>query len=422
MYIARFDTGAETFAAAALGWSPRGPDRMPCAWNRFLIASDAPCSALRVAPSEPHLSSNVLILTSPTKTEKDLHLFVDRLLAADVPHGLVTCVNAADFDRLTAFPHTIQLRTGFDGYQAGAEGLDCKIRLCAVAAPFIQAGDAIYQVHWRPYPCTTENLRAGRKYLARLAAFNPFSDPVREVQRLLAERTLQRGMMTSEFMGFRTQDALRRCTSLLTEHFQDTFGRIGFPDPPLLVGDFSDTLTTGRHPTLDLPRPASVPAVGASLMSFDEVSMLIATLTAERDAEPLRPDVFISYSFDDVTHASAACARLEAAGTPCWIAPRNVTFTATPYPEAILKGLQEARALIVFVSPAVDQSIHVPREVHVALTRRIPIIPVALSHVTLRGQLGYLLSTEHIVKAYNRDFSTVLDEVQSRVRAALAPA
>ena len=36
-------------------------------------------------------------------------------------------------------------------------------------------------------------------------------------------------------------------------------------------------------------------------------------------------DVFISYPHQDKTMADAACARLEAEGIRCWMAPRDIT-------------------------------------------------------------------------------------------------
>ena len=51
-------------------------------------------------------------------------------------------------------------------------------------------------------------------------------------------------------------------------------------------------------------------------------------------------DVFISYGHEDKLVADAACARLEARGIRCWIAPRDL-LAGQSYPEAIATALRE---------------------------------------------------------------------------------
>ena len=53
--------------------------------------------------------------------------------------------------------------------------------------------------------------------------------------------------------------------------------------------------------------------------------------TSEAESQPLRSPaagssrpVFISYASRDAAVAQKVCSALEAAGIPCWIAPRNV--------------------------------------------------------------------------------------------------
>lgn len=71
--------------------------------------------------------------------------------------------------------------------------------------------------------------------------------------------------------------------------------------------------------------------------------------------------IFISYSSTDKNVADQICAALEASGTGCWIAPRDIKPGAD-YPAAILEGLQEAKAVVFVVSPSSMESPHILSE------------------------------------------------------------
>ncbi|MGO9039968.1 MAG: toll/interleukin-1 receptor domain-containing protein, partial [Steroidobacteraceae bacterium] len=56
------------------------------------------------------------------------------------------------------------------------------------------------------------------------------------------------------------------------------------------------------------------------------------------DTETTRRTVFVSYASADAGIAEQACAALEAAGVPCWIAPRDVR-PGDPYAAAIVEAI-----------------------------------------------------------------------------------
>src|SRR5215468_8719660 len=72
--------------------------------------------------------------------------------------------------------------------------------------------------------------------------------------------------------------------------------------------------------------------------------------------------VFISYASEDRSIAMAICAALEAVGTGCWIAPRNVQG-GRPYSGQVTQAIREARVLLLVLSRASDRSKQVLREV-----------------------------------------------------------
>ena len=71
--------------------------------------------------------------------------------------------------------------------------------------------------------------------------------------------------------------------------------------------------------------------------------------------------VFISYASQDAVLAQKVCSALEAAGFPCWIAPRNVV-PGTLYAEGIVRAIDESSILVLILSAQSVASAHVGKE------------------------------------------------------------
>jgi formylglycine-generating enzyme required for sulfatase activity len=110
--------------------------------------------------------------------------------------------------------------------------------------------------------------------------------------------------------------------------------------------------------------------------------------------------VFISYSSSDKAVADQICAALEGSGFGCWIAPRDIEPGAD-YPAAILDGLQQARTVVVVVSPASVASPHILTEVGHAFSKKKSIIPFRLSATQLPPDFDYFLSMSQWLDAYD---------------------
>jgi hypothetical protein len=100
--------------------------------------------------------------------------------------------------------------------------------------------------------------------------------------------------------------------------------------------------------------------------------------------------VFISYAKDDKSWADQVCAQLEEAGIGCWIAPRDIAPGVT-WPAAITEAIRQCRAMIIIFSTHANQSPHMAREVEVADSRHVPIIPVRVEEVEPAGDMEYFL-------------------------------
>jgi TolB-like protein len=101
--------------------------------------------------------------------------------------------------------------------------------------------------------------------------------------------------------------------------------------------------------------------------------------------------LFISYASHDAEVAQTACSALEAAGFPCWMAPRNVAPGAQ-YADAIVRAINEAQAIVLVLSGSAVESSHVGREVERAASKHKQIIAFRIDSVALNTALEYFLS------------------------------
>jgi TolB-like protein len=111
---------------------------------------------------------------------------------------------------------------------------------------------------------------------------------------------------------------------------------------------------------------------------------------AEATVGPARR-VFISYASQDAAVAQKVCSALEAAGFPCWLAPRDVRPGAQ-YADAIVEAINEAKTVVLVLSGSAVASSHVGREVERAASKRKQIIALRIDAAGLNRALEYFLS------------------------------
>jgi TolB-like protein len=100
--------------------------------------------------------------------------------------------------------------------------------------------------------------------------------------------------------------------------------------------------------------------------------------------------LFISYASHDVVSAQKACSALEAAGFPCWMAPRDVNPGAQ-YADAIVRAINDSQAVVLVLSASAVASSHVRREVERAASKQKQIIAFRLDAEPLSPALEYFL-------------------------------
>jgi TIR domain len=130
-------------------------------------------------------------------------------------------------------------------------------------------------------------------------------------------------------------------------------------------------------------------------------------------------DVFISHSSKDRLTANAVCNRLESAGIRCWIAPRDI-IPGEGWSEAIMRGIDASKVMVLVFSENANTSAHVRREVAHACDHEITVIPLRIRDVTPKQGLKYYLDELHWLDALTPPLASHLETLTTRVKNILA--
>jgi hypothetical protein len=125
-------------------------------------------------------------------------------------------------------------------------------------------------------------------------------------------------------------------------------------------------------------------------------------------------DVFISYASKDKIVADAVCARLEAAGIRCWIAPRDIV-AGTSYGEAIIEAIHGAKVMVLVFSSSANASGHIPKEVERAVSSGVAILPFRIEDVAPGKSLDYFIGSVHWLDAMTPPMENHLDHLAATV-------
>ena len=129
-------------------------------------------------------------------------------------------------------------------------------------------------------------------------------------------------------------------------------------------------------------------------------------------------DVFISHSSKDRLTANAVCNRLESAGIRCWIAPRDI-IPGEGWSEAIMRGIDASKVMVLVFSENANTSAHVRREVAHACDHEITVIPLRIRDVIPKQGLKYYLDELHWLDALTPPLARHLETLTTRVKNIL---
>ncbi len=129
-------------------------------------------------------------------------------------------------------------------------------------------------------------------------------------------------------------------------------------------------------------------------------------------------DVFISYSSKDKPVADAICNNVEKDGIRCWIAPRDITPGST-WSEAIATAIAASKVMVVVLSTNSNASPQVLREVSLAVSNNVIIVPLRIEDITPSGAMSYYISTEHWLDAITPPMEAHIQRLTASVQTLL---
>jgi hypothetical protein len=129
-------------------------------------------------------------------------------------------------------------------------------------------------------------------------------------------------------------------------------------------------------------------------------------------------DVFISYPHQHKALADAACAKLEAEGIRCWVAPRDIAPSAD-WAASIVDAIDNCRVMVLIFSGYANRSRQVSREVQQAFDGEKPVVPFRIENVAPEKSLRYYMSSVHWLDALTPPVEQHLQQLASAVRALL---
>jgi hypothetical protein len=129
--------------------------------------------------------------------------------------------------------------------------------------------------------------------------------------------------------------------------------------------------------------------------------------------------VFISYASEDVVVADKVCSALEAAGFPCWIAPRDVR-AGEPYAAAIVEAINACRLMALVLTKSAIHSRHVFREIERASSKDHQVLSIRLDETELPPELEYFLSADQWLDASGGPVERIFPALIEAVRARFA--
>ena len=111
--------------------------------------------------------------------------------------------------------------------------------------------------------------------------------------------------------------------------------------------------------------------------------------------------IFVSHSSQDKDIANRVLDYLESNGQQCWIAPRDIPPGAD-WAESIIDGIDTSSAMILVVTPRLNDSPHIRREVERAVSNKIPIIPLIVEQTKFAKWVQYYISAHQWVDATDK--------------------
>jgi TIR domain-containing protein len=129
--------------------------------------------------------------------------------------------------------------------------------------------------------------------------------------------------------------------------------------------------------------------------------------------------VFISYSSKDSKFARAICSALESRGLPCWISSRDVGLGEN-FMDAIVRAIGAAKVMVLVFSENANNSDDMKREIVLASSAMVTVIPVRVEDVVPKGAFAYQLATRQWIDLF-QDWEAQIERLAKWIEG-VAPA
>jgi isopentenyldiphosphate isomerase len=129
-------------------------------------------------------------------------------------------------------------------------------------------------------------------------------------------------------------------------------------------------------------------------------------------------EAFISYSSKEIEAAHRMCVLLEKGGIQCWMAPRDIPL-GSHWAGSISQALRNAKVMVLLFSKNSNDSQQVIREVTLAASNRLVIMPVRIDDTLPSDDMEYFLSISHWLDASSRPLENTISELITTIRSKL---
>jgi len=129
-------------------------------------------------------------------------------------------------------------------------------------------------------------------------------------------------------------------------------------------------------------------------------------------------DVFISYATTDKHIADAVCSSLENGGVRCWIAPRDIV-PGSDWASCITNAIKSSKIMILIFSHNSNESNQVTKELNLAVSNKLMIVPFKIDDSTPSGSMEYFLADRHWLDAINGDIQEQITRLKNIIVSIL---
>ncbi len=163
------------------------------------------------------------------------------------------------------------------------------------------------------------------------------------------------------------------------------------------------------------PTRVERPSGAAPHQDYTRVETPVAAAAGEPPrARTITSDVYISYAPRDKETAETVCRALEARQLSCWMAPRDV-LPGQSFAQALGRAIHSARVFVLVFSSGTNESQQVERELDMAVSAGVPILPLRVEAVRPRESIEYYLAGHHWLDAFTPPLGAHLDRLAQAV-------